>query len=348
MMKPWKMSGATLLLLAFGLVACGSNQSDGAGAADGADAADEAATEGGQALRIGALYLDSQGFYAGVRAGVQEAADAAGVTIDLIESTSNGDAAAENEQMSRLVSSGVDAIIASAVSVDASVPAFQQAADADIPIICYNTCINDDDAEELVDAYILGDPFEFGRLIGDEAADYFEAEGLDAPRIAITNCEAFEVCITRREGFEEALGARLPDYEIVANQEATTVDEALPVAEQILTANPELDAFWGESGGATLGAVRAVQSRDATGDVVVFGSDITEELAAELTSGEVLLATVDISGRLVGEQAIEAALSVIDGEPVAEDGVIIPADIRVWAGTEDGEEWTETHPDGLP
>lgn len=340
MMKPCKTAGVAWLALA--LVACAGGEESGA------DTAEETGAAEAETLRIGALYLDSQGYYAGVRAGVQEAAEDAGVAIDLTESTSDGDAAAENEQMSRLVSSGVDAIIVSAVSVDASVPAFQVAADAEIPIICYNTCINDTDAEELVDAYILGDPFEFGRQIAEAAADHFEAEGIDAPKIAITNCEAFEVCINRREGFEEALGARLPDYEIVANQEATTVDEALPVGEQILTANPEVDAFWGESGGATLGVVRAVQSRDVVGDVVVFGSDITEELAAELTSGEVLLATVDISGRLVGEQAIEAALSVIDGEPVGEDGVVIPADIRVWAGTEDGEEWTETHPDGLP
>ncbi|PZQ39581.1 MAG: hypothetical protein DI570_30870, partial [Phenylobacterium zucineum] len=90
-------------------------------------------------VRIGALYLDSQGYYGGVKKGVQEAAKASGMNVKLIESSSAGDVAKESSFMQSLVSSGVSAIIMSAVSADGSVAAVKQAAEAGIPVICYNT-----------------------------------------------------------------------------------------------------------------------------------------------------------------------------------------------------------------
>lgn len=338
---------AAVILLAAG---CGGQVAESSEAASAASTSGTAAPgDGGDTLRIGALYLDAQGYYAGVRAGVEQAADEAGTVIDILETTSASDAAAEASFVEQLIAGGVDAIIISAVSADASVSAIKQVHDAGVPVICYNTCINEADAEQYVDAYILGDPVRFGQMIGEAAADYFEAEGIDEPQIGITNCEFVEVCVDRRKGFEEVLSERVPGYSIVANQQATTADEAVPVAEQILTANPDLDAFWGESGGATIGAVRAVQSRDA--DVVVFGSDITTELADALVDGSILQATVDISGKTVGELALQATLDVLDGKtPEGAEGAgnIVQAPIVLWAGPEDGQEWIDTHPDGLP
>ncbi len=61
-------------------------------------------------------------------------------------------------------------------------------------------------------AYLVGDPLEFGKKLGNAAADYFIANKIDQPKIAVAviNCEAFEVCVQRRKGFEEVLKARVP------------------------------------------------------------------------------------------------------------------------------------------
>lgn len=60
----------------------------------------------------------------------------------------------------------------------------------------------------------------------------------------------------RRKGFEEVLKTRVPGAQIVANQEGTVLDKAISVGEKLIISTPDLNAIMGESGGATLGAVK--------------------------------------------------------------------------------------------
>lgn len=299
-----------------------------------------------QNLVVGAIYLDTQGYYAGVRQGIQNEATALGKNLQIIETNAQGDISKESSFIDRIVAADVNAIILSAVSTDGSVRAVRTAHEAGIPIVCYNTCVNDDAIGKYVYAYVIGDPFEFGSKIGDAAADYFVAKGVTEPKIGVINCEAFEVCISRRKGFEQALHAKVPGAKIVANQEGTILDKAISVGEQLLSANPDLDAFFGESGGATLGAVKAVRNRNMIGKAVVFGSDMTSDIAAELKSNEVLKAVVDISGLAVGKQALDAAVDAINGKKL--DTATIPAVVTLYKTSVDGQGWLETHPDGIP
>lgn len=300
---------------------------------------------GATTLRIGAMYLDSQGYYGGVRAGVQRAADASGVEVDIIESTSAGDVAKESSFMSSLIASGVDAIIMSAVSTDGSVAAVKEAYDAGIPVICYNTCVNEEATDQYVYAYVLGDPVKFGQLLGEYAGKYFADEGITEPQMGVVNCEQYEVCQQRMMGFEAALVEALPGAKIAANQEGTEADAAISVAEQMLTSNPEITGMYGQSGGATVGAFKSVTNRGKEGQIVAFGSDMTTDIATALKDGTVLKAVVDISGIEVGKLAFAAAQDAIGGEEPA--GKVIPAPIELYF-PEDAQAWLDAHPDGLP
>ena len=299
----------------------------------------------GGTQRIGALYLDSQGFYGGVKKGVQDAAAADSTNVDFLESTSAGDVSRESSFMNTLTSSGVSAIVMAAVSTEGSVPAVRQASQAGIPVICYNTCVNDDAVDEYVTAYVLGDPIEFGGQLGRQAAEYFTEAGITAPRMGVINCEQYEVCQQRYQGFSEALTAALPGTEFVANQEGAEVGTAVSTAEQMLSANPDLDGLYGEAGGATVGAYRAVQTRGLAGQVAVFGSDMTSDIAAELADGSVLKAVVDISGIEAGKLAYSAAQDAIAGDEPDEKVVEAPIELYLPA---DAAGWSEAHPDGLP
>lgn len=300
----------------------------------------------GEDGRIGVVYMDAQGFYAGVRKGMQEQADESGRDLQLLELNARGDASEESTFVDTASSANVDALILSPVSPTASVPAVELAHDSGIPVICYNTCVEDTAAQKYVTAFILGDPHVFGRLLGEDAAEYFKAEGITAPEIGVLNCEFVEVCTQRREGFEEALYEQVPDAEIVANQEGAEIDEAVDVGERILTAHPDLDAFYGEAGGATMGAVRAVQSSGRTGQTVVFGSDMSTDAARALADGRVLKSNVDISGITVGQMASDISEQVIAGEEPAEFVVDAPVDLYSTRGQ--AEKWLQTHADGIP
>jgi len=297
-------------------------------------------------LKVGAIYMDAQGFYAGVRKGIQTGATEAGRKLDILETNAQGDVSKESSFIDSLISAGVQAIIVSPVSADGSYRAIRRAHDAGIPVVCYNTCLNDADMKEYISAYAVGDPFEFGHKLGDAAADYFIAEKNDAPKIAVLNCEFVEVCVTRRKGFEEALMAKVPGAQIVANQEGAVLDKAISVASTMLSSNPDIDAFFGEAGGATLGAARAIKSQGRTGEVVVFGGDMTTEIAQELADFSVIKAVVDISGQGLGKLALAQAVKSIEGE--APEAIKVPYDIDVYASAADGEAWLKAHADGIP
>ena len=69
-------------MLSLGAVTgCGAQSSDG---------------DSKKPVRVGALYLDAQGFYGGIRKGIQ--AGAASQSLDLIGQNSQGDAARESNK----------------------------------------------------------------------------------------------------------------------------------------------------------------------------------------------------------------------------------------------------------
>lgn len=297
-------------------------------------------------LKVGAIYMDAQGFYAGVKKGIETGAKDAGDKLDLIETNAQGDVSKESSFIDSLISSGVKAIIVSPVSADGSYRAIKRAHEAGIPVVCYNTCLNEADMKKYVSAYAVGDPYQFGHKLGDAAADYFIAEKKTAPKIAVLNCEFVEVCVTRRKGFEDALKAKVPGATIVANQEGATLDKAVSVASTMLSSNPNIDAFFGEAGGATLGAARAVKSQGKTGKVVVFGGDMTTEIAQELADFSIIKAVVDISGQGLGKLALNEAIKSINGQAPA--NIKVPYDIDLYKSSEDGKAWLKAHADGVP
>jgi sugar transport system substrate-binding protein len=297
-------------------------------------------------MSIGAIYLDAQGFYAGVRKGVTDEITASGKPIKIIETNARGDIAKESAFINTLVSAPVGAIILSAVSTEGSLKAVKQAKAANIPVICYNTCLNDAETAKNVYAYVVGDPFTYGAKLGDAAADYFIKAGIKEPKIAVLNCEFVEVCVQRRKGFESGLMKKIPAAKIVANQEGTILDKAISTAEKMLISNPVVDAFMGESGGATLGAAKAVRNQKRLGKTVVFGCDMTTEIAQELIDNTVIKAEADVSGRVLGKLAAQQAMAAIGG--AKRDKVLMPVNIDLYTSAEQAQAWLKGHSDGLP
>ena len=323
------VAGAGMIALG-SLAACGAD--GGSGSTD--------------SLKVGVIYLDTQGFYGGVRKGINDGAKDAGKSVKIVETNAQDDASKESTFMSSLISQQVDAILLSASSATASIPAIKQAHDADIPVICYNTCIQDPEMSKYVSAYTLGDPVEFGKKLGEQAAAYFQEQGITAPTIGVVNCEFVEVCIERRKGFEDALKAAGTNYKIVANQKGGDASASLSAAQNILTANPDLDAFMGEYGDATMGAVKAVENGGRVGKTVVFGGDMTTDIANALKDNSVLKAQVDIGGQVMGRAAIKAAIDVINGDAPAD--VVVPVPVDIYKSSEDATNWLEAHADGIP
>ena len=332
------------------VVGCGSQQAE-AEPADAAEAVEEAAVEEAPAaeeeaaeeLTIGALWLDASEFYTMVEAGIQDAAANADVKINILGSNSQGDSAVEADQMETLIGANVDAIIMSAVSEDASVEFVKQANEAGIPVICYNSCVAEEDAEKYVYTWVTGDQTQQGTMVGTALGNYFVEQGIEEPKIGVINCERYAVCQQRIAGFTAALTELVPGAVIVDNQEALEVDKAVEVATNMLTANPDIVAFYGEAGNMCAGATVAIEQADLVGDVVVFGHDISPNTADLLLDGTVLKHINAMIGEDFGSTSLQFALDAINGEP--SPGVIYNMTPKeFWADQPDEvQAWLDAH-----
>jgi ABC-type sugar transport system substrate-binding protein len=297
-------------------------------------------------VTIGALWLDEQGFYAGVKKGIET--NSASQNLKLLGNNSKGDPALEAQFMQTLIDTNVKAIIMSAVSEDSSLALIKQAHDKGIPVVCYNTCIKQADADQYVYAWVTGDQTQQGGQVGKAMGQYFVSKNITAPKVAIVSCERYEACKQRNTGFSAELKKLVPGAVIVDNQEGLTIDDATRVATDMLTKNPDLNGIYGEAESMAVGATKAIEAAGKVGQVFVFGHDMALDTAQLLDKGDVLLMIDAIPAQQVGKLAVEQALKAIDGTP--KGATIVPVTPIDYTASDKAtvEAWLTEHADGIP
>jgi ABC-type sugar transport system substrate-binding protein len=260
---------------------------------------------------IAGVVFQSDTFMQTVQAGMQAAADDSGA--ELILGNSENDLVREADLIEDYITRGVDAIVITPISNDGSVAALREAKDAGITIICFNTCVEDD---TIADAFLVTENRDLGTTSGASAVEFIQNELGGEARIGILNCDQFEGCPPRKEGFLEMVEA-LDGVEIVADQAGWIADDALPVSEAMLQANPDINVLWAANEGGTVGHVLAVQSSGLQGEVFVFGTDMNLQMAQMLQSDDnVLQGVTGQAPYQMGFDAFVTALHVLNGEAV--------------------------------
>jgi ABC-type sugar transport system substrate-binding protein len=209
----------------------------------------------------------------------------------------------------------VDAIVIAPLSAKASIPALKRAHDRGIKIVTYDSSI---DADFPV-SNIKSDPTSLGALTGAEARRYLQEKRNGKANIAIITYLSFapEPASMRTKGFKDAV-TQLPGVRIVAQQDAWLAPEATNVVESLLTAHPDIDLIWAANEGGTVGAVTAVKSAGKAGKVVVFGTDISEQMADFLLADDNILQAVTGQKPFdIGTMAVATAVKALKGETVA-------------------------------
>ncbi len=265
---------------------------------------------------IGAVLFGRDSFFENIQKGMETAAQSAGV--DLIVNIHDHDIAEETSFIEDYIARKVDAIVITPESVDASVAAIKQAYDAGIKIICFNTCINSTDAAKYVSAFYETDQASLGYQTGEYLAGWLPKNmaGQEV-NVGILQCDRFEACKQRGDGFRQALADKGVKWTEVANQEAYMPDTGSTVGESMLQANPQINVLWSENEGGTVGEVISVRTMNLTGKVYVFGTDISPQLAQFLTADDnVLQAVTGQSPREMGGDAVQAAVSLLKGDAV--------------------------------
>lgn len=263
-------------------------------------------------LVIAGVVFQSDTFMQLVQAGIQQAADDLGA--ELILGNTENDLAKEGDMIDDYITRGVDAIVITPISADGSTASLKRAQEAGITIICFNTCVNE---EGIASAFLVTENIDLGLKSGAAAVEFIETELGGEAKIGLLNCDPFpEGCDPRKEGFVGEV-SKLPGVEIVADQTGYIADEALPVAEAMLQAHPDINVLWGANEGGTVGHALAVQSSGLQGEVFVFGTDMNNQMAQMLQSGDnVLQGVTGQSPFQMGYDAMNVAYAVLSGDSV--------------------------------
>ncbi len=300
-----------------------------------------------QSLSIGALYLDSQGFYGGIKKGIEDGASSR--KLRLLGQNSQGDAAREAQFASTLIASKVDAIIMSPTSAKASVPVVRKAFEAGIPVICYNTCIDDADAKKYVKALVTTDQTKLGYDVGVVAANYFIAQHISKPRFGILNCDVYEACVQRKVGFKKAVEERVPGVVWAADQAGFLPGKSTATATTMLIGNPAITALFATTDNGSIGAVQGVVATARDGKVAVFGNDISVQLAQYLLDKPAtMIATNGQQPQAMGKTAVEMAMRAVKGERIDNYLTIIPTELFQASKPAQIRAWLKAHADGIP
>ena len=214
----------------------------------------------------------------------------------------------------------------SPVSTDSSVAAVERLAEAGVPVVCYNTCLNDEDAKRLAYALVTTSQRELGYPVGVIAGNWAIKAGIDL-KIGIHNCNRYEACQEREDGFIDGLKSTGVNFEVINNQEAFANDVATQVGTDMLIANPEINLMYAANEGGTIGAVNAVLAAGQIGQTYVMGTDATAELMNFVSDGEILLAVNSQFPRDMGAGAMRAALKAVKGEAIDEYVQLTPTKV---------------------
>ncbi|MDR6631405.1 ribose transport system substrate-binding protein [Phyllobacterium sp. 1468] len=249
-------------------------------------------------------------FFNQINEGAQKAADAAGAKLVIFNA--NNVPSAQNDAMENYITQKVDGIILVAIDVNGVKPAITAAKTAGIPVIAIDAQIPDGDNV----AFVGVDNTKAGEDIGKFYADYVKSNMAGTAKIGVIGALNSFIQNQRLDGFKKAVadsGQKVTFLDTVDGQNVQ--DVALTAAENLMTANPDMTTLYATGEPALVGAVSAVTSQGRTGDVKVFGWDLTKQAVEGIDAGWVT-AVVQQDPAGEGKAAVEALIKLKKGEKI--------------------------------
>lgn len=242
-------------------------------------------------------------FFVSVRKGVEDEAKKLGVTVKVVDA--QNDPAKQANDISDLIQQKVDILLINPVDSAAVSTSVQAANKANIPVLALDRSAD----KGTVASFIASDNVKGGEMAADYIIQKLGAKVKVAELEGIPGASATR---ERGEGFHKIADQKLT---VVAKQSADfDRSKGLTVAENMLQANPDIQAIFAQNDEMALGAIQAAKSASKT--IFIVGFDGTQDGLKAVEAGT-LAATIAQQPELMGQQGLEAAVKVAKGEKVA-------------------------------
>ncbi len=244
-------------------------------------------------------------FFVTLKDGAVETAAEMGVELIILDS--QNDASKELSNMEDLLTQGVDLILINPTDSDAVGNAVKAANAQNVPVITLDRGANHGE----VVTHVASDNAAGGLMAGDYIIELLGGEGKAVELEGIAGTTAAR---DRGQGFNDAIAAS--SIEVVARQVADfDRTKGLAVMENILQAQPEIDAVFAHNDEMALGALKAIEVSGR--DIIVIGFDATDDAVKAVEDGK-LAATVAQQPALIGSLGVENGMKHLMGETIEE------------------------------
>lgn len=300
-MKRFYLVGASLVVLT--LSACGGPSSD-AGESSATDAASGASGSDTCAVAYTVPTLDSA-FFSAQGEGAQAAADQFGVKLTYVGA--DLEVATQVSQVEDFIQKGVKVLVIQAADSAGIVPALTAAEKAGVPVV--ETGDKSDAGK--VTTLVGFDSVESGTIGGKYIGDELGGQGNVVELIGRLGTDTGRL---KSQGLKEALDT-YPGIKLVASQ-AANFDRATAVSvmENIIQAQPKIDAVYAANDDMALGALQALTAAGRKG-VLIVGNDGIDDALAAVRSGD-MAATIATPPFRQGFMGVEVAYRICTGQDV--------------------------------
>jgi ribose transport system substrate-binding protein len=215
-----------------------------------------------------------------------------------------------------LIAQEVDAIVLLPIESAALSPVGQKIKDAGIPLVVVDRELENDAATVVVKGDNEG--------IGVNAGKYFVEKLNGKGKVVEITGPPNSVTEQRGAGFKEAIGSE-SGMEIVASQSGDfSTETSLEVMQNILQAQPEIDAVFTQDDGMALGVIQAIKEAGRDEIQFVTGAGGGKEVFESIRDEGLVSATFLYSPTMVRE-GVKIAAQLAKGEEPSETNVILEA-----------------------
>ena len=248
--------------------------------------------------------------------GARRAADELGVELSVFDP--QADAAQQVTLVEDCIARQVDGIVVDPIESNSLTGPIEEAEDAGIPMVTLDTRIDHPNVKSLIGVKQYETSREFGRYVAGYIAGQMGGEATIGLMIASS-----EVQIARRDGFVDAVKTVLPNVEIAAEGDGRNIlERATAEAENMLTANPDINVIYATGDPQLQGALAAGRSQDR--DIAFFGwDDIPDYFIPPLEEGRLqgfLMQSPDFNG----EKGVRLLVRHLNGEDIPDRVSYVP------------------------
>ena len=219
----------------------------------------------------------------------------------------------QNDQIKELVKKKVDAIFLNPVDWKTVSSGLEAAKKAKIPVIVIDSPVYRDD---LVAMTIVSDNYKAGVLCAQEMMKHKKSAN-----IVLLTHNAAKSAVDRINGFLDTIKEN-NNYKIIASADTQgQIERALPKVDKIIDKYKNIDVVMGLNDPAAMGALAALDSKNAREGVLVYGIDGSPE-GKKLIKEGMMTGTAAQSPKQMANTAIKAAYQILEGKKTPHKKVI--------------------------